>query len=82
MAQVAVVHDYLTQRGGAERVVLAMANAFPTAPVYTSLYEPSSTFPQFARHDVRTLPLNRLGALRRHHSLRLRPSKGLRLLRM
>jgi glycosyltransferase involved in cell wall biosynthesis len=26
---VAIVHDYLTQRGGAERVVLAMHRAFP-----------------------------------------------------
>jgi glycosyltransferase involved in cell wall biosynthesis len=28
---VAIVHDYLTQRGGAERVVLSMLNAFPDA---------------------------------------------------
>ena len=27
--RVAIAHDYLTQRGGAERVVLAMARAFP-----------------------------------------------------
>ena len=30
---VAIVHDYLTQRGGAERVVLAMHRAFPAAPI-------------------------------------------------
>ena len=44
---VAIVHDYLTQRGGAERVVLAMHRAFPQAPIYTSLYEPDLTFPEF-----------------------------------
>ena len=32
---VAIVHDYLTQRGGAERVVVSMLKAFPSALVYT-----------------------------------------------
>jgi glycosyltransferase involved in cell wall biosynthesis len=64
---VAIVHDYLTQRGGAERVVLAMADAFPGAPIYTSLYEPDTTFPEFRALDVRPLWTNRIGALRRDH---------------
>ena len=45
---VALVHDYLTQRGGAERVVLALTRAFPDAPLFTSLYDPAGTFPEFA----------------------------------
>ena len=53
---VALVHDYLTQRGGAERVALAMARAFPDAPLYTSLYDPAATFPEFAEIDVRPSP--------------------------
>jgi glycosyltransferase involved in cell wall biosynthesis len=65
--RVALVHDYLTQRGGAERVVLSLTRAFPGAPVYTSLYDPGGTFPEFADIDVRTLPINRLAPLRRHH---------------
>jgi glycosyltransferase involved in cell wall biosynthesis len=65
--QVALVHDYLTQRGGAERVVLSLTRAFPGAPVYTSLYDPGGTFPEFADIDVRTMPINRLRPLRRHH---------------
>jgi glycosyltransferase involved in cell wall biosynthesis len=64
---VAIVHDYLTQRRGAERVVLAMLRAFPDAPLYTSVYEPSTTFPEFADHDVRTLWTNRVPGLRRDH---------------
>jgi len=67
MGQVAIVHDYLTQRGGAERVVLAMVAAFPGAPVYTSVYEPSGTFPEFAAVDVRPLWTNRIGWLRHDH---------------
>lgn len=68
---VAIVHDYLTQRGGAERVVLSMLKAFPGADLYTSLFEPSDTFPEFGAARVRTLALNGLAPLRRHHRLAL-----------
>ncbi len=67
MTRIAIAHDYLTQRGGAEKVVLAMARAFPEAPIYTLLYEPATTFPEFASLDVRTSPLNRVGVFRRNH---------------
>ena len=68
-ASIAVVHDYLTQRGGAERVALLLADAFPDAPVHTSLYDPATTFPGFASHDVRTMPIDRIPVLRAHHRL-------------
>jgi glycosyltransferase involved in cell wall biosynthesis len=68
---VAIVHDYLTQRGGAERVVLAMHRAFPDAPLYTSLYDPDGTYPEFAALDVRPSPLDRVGFLRRSHRMAL-----------
>lgn len=64
---VAIAHDYLTQRGGAERVVLAMAQAFPDAVIYTLLYDPEGTFPEFAERRVVVSPLNRIAWLRRHH---------------
>ena len=65
--KVAIVHDYLTQRGGAERVVLSLTRAFPEAPVYTSLYNPARTFPELGEIDVRTLPINHVAPLRTHH---------------
>lgn len=65
--QVALVHDYLTQRGGAERVVLSLLRAFPGAPLHTSLYEPAGTYPDFAAADVRPSPLDRVAALRADH---------------
>lgn len=68
---VALAHDYATQRGGAERVALVMADAFPGAPLYTTLYHPDGTFPEFGALDVRTSPLDRVGVLRRHHRLAL-----------
>ena len=67
--RVALVHDYLTQRGGAERVVLTLTRAFPDAPLFTSLYDPEGTFPEFGAVDLQTLPINRFPLLRRHHRL-------------
>jgi glycosyltransferase involved in cell wall biosynthesis len=57
---VAIVHDYLNQRGGAERVVLELASIFTEAPIFTSLYRPDSTFPKFREHVIHTSPLDRL----------------------
>ncbi|MDD2753457.1 MAG: glycosyltransferase [Candidatus Portnoybacteria bacterium] len=37
--KVALVHDYLTRFGGAERVLLELAEMFPEAPIYTFLYD-------------------------------------------
>ena len=65
--QAALVHDYLTQRGGAERVVLSLVRAFPDAPLFTSLYDPEGTFPEFSAVDVRPLTVNRLAPVRHHH---------------
>jgi hypothetical protein len=41
--KIALVHDYLTQRGGAERVFKLLCRHFPQADIYTSLYEPETT---------------------------------------
>ena len=68
---VALVHDYLTQQGGAERVVLTLAEGYPGATIYTSLYDPAGTYPGFRAHNVQTLPLDRVGLLRDHHRLAL-----------
>jgi glycosyltransferase involved in cell wall biosynthesis len=63
----ALAHDYLTQRGGAERVVAAWTQFAPTAPLFTSLYEPNTTFDEFASVDVRSGRLNRIPYFRHHH---------------
>jgi glycosyltransferase involved in cell wall biosynthesis len=57
---IAVVHDYLNQFGGAERVALELARIWPSATIYTSLYRPDSTFPGFKAHAVCASPLDRL----------------------
>jgi glycosyltransferase involved in cell wall biosynthesis len=69
--EVAIAHDYLTQRGGAERVVLRMIEAFPGAPVYTTVHEPAGTYAELRGVEIRTSALQRVGPLRRNPRLAL-----------
>jgi len=60
--RIAIVHDFLNQPGGAERVVEVFLEMFPGAPVYTSVYD-SHAMPAFWRGvDVRTSFMQKLGA--------------------
>jgi len=68
----ALVHDYLAQSGGAERVVAALHALFPDAPLYTSVYDARATLPCFSHMDVRTSFLQRpFLSSRRFHKLAL-----------
>jgi glycosyltransferase involved in cell wall biosynthesis len=57
--RVAIVADWLTGVGGAERVVLELHKMFPEAPIYTSQYSPSK-IDWFKDADIRTTWLQRL----------------------
>ncbi|WP_336644147.1 glycosyltransferase [Micrococcus luteus] len=63
--RIAIAHDYLTQKGGAERVVLALHRLWPDAPIYTTFYDAEGTFPEFKDAHIITSPLNRVGLLRK-----------------
>ena len=41
--KIALVHDYLTQRGGAERVFELLCKRYPKADIFTSLYDRTQT---------------------------------------
>jgi glycosyltransferase involved in cell wall biosynthesis len=41
--KIALVHDYLTQPGGAERVFELLCKRYPNADIFTSVYEPKRT---------------------------------------
>ncbi len=62
--RVAIVHDYLAQAGGAERVIEAMHKLWPDAPIYTSVYDPSATLASFKDMDIRTSFLQRFKVAR------------------
>lgn len=65
--KVALVHDYLNQMGGAERVVMAFHEIFPDAPVYTSIYDPERVDPAFRTMDIRTTFMQKLPLVTKHH---------------
>lgn len=65
--KVALVHDYLNQMGGAERVVLALHELFPQAPLYTSIYDPERVDPAFRALDIRTSFMQKFPFIMKHH---------------
>ncbi|GCF07900.1 glycosyltransferase [Dictyobacter arantiisoli] len=65
--KVALVHDYLNQMGGAERVVMAFHEIFPDAPIYTSIYDPKRVDPAFQKMDIRTSFMQKLPLVTKHH---------------
>lgn len=65
--KVALVHDWLNQIGGAEAVLEALAQLFPEAPVYTSIYAPEAMSAACGTWDIRTTWLNRLPGIHRRH---------------
>src|SRR5467141_350462 len=65
--RVALVHDYLNQYGGAERVLEELHTLFPSAPVFTSMYWPEKMSPTIRGLDVRTSFMQRLPLVTRNH---------------
>lgn len=60
--KIALVHDYLTQRGGAERVFELLCKQFPEADIFTSLYDPQETIDLRDRRVKTTILQNIPGA--------------------
>src|SRR5690348_12485897 len=69
--KVAIVHDFLMQMGGAEKVVEVLHSMFPEAPVYTSAYAADVMPAHFRGWDIRTSFLQRLPYKRITHRLAL-----------
>lgn len=67
--RIALVHDYLNQYGGAERVLEVLHGLFPEAPIFTSIFDASVMPPSYGRMDIRTSFMQRLpGVMTRHQS--------------
>ena len=65
--RLAIVHDYLNQYGGAERVLDALHALFPCAPIYTSMYDPARMPASYRGLDIRTSFMQRLPGVTTHH---------------
>lgn len=64
--KVAIVCDWLTDMGGAERVILALHRLFPDAPIYTSIFN-SKNLKEFKDLEVIPSFLNKMPFARKHH---------------
>ncbi len=69
--RLAIVHDYLNQYGGAERVLERLHGLFPDAPIYTSIYDPPTMPADYREWDIRTSFMQRLPGVMRHHQVYL-----------
>jgi len=65
--KIALVHDYLVQGGGAERVLKAFADTFPEAPIYTLLHDRELMRGSFDDHTIITSSLQNLPFAKRRH---------------
>ncbi len=65
--EVALVHDWLNQLGGAEAVLENLVQLFPRAPIYTSIYWRDEMPPAYMGWDIRPLWLNHAPGIYEHH---------------
>lgn len=65
--KVALVHDWLTNMGGAERVVINFKELYENSPIYTTIYNPDNLDDELKNIDVKTSFLqNKKGAKQNH----------------
>lgn len=65
--KVALVHDYLTQYGGAERVLEALCEIFPEAPIYTLIYDEKLVAEKFPKRKIYSSFLQKTPFAKSHH---------------
>jgi glycosyltransferase involved in cell wall biosynthesis len=64
--KIAIVHDYLNQYGGAEKVIEVFNELFPDAPIYTTIYDSCKLPPIFKKMDIKTSFMQKLPFLDKH----------------
>lgn len=67
--KIALIHDYLVQYGGAERVLECFLELFPRAPIYTLVYDHKLLNKAFGKKDIRTSFLQKIPLSRKEHRL-------------
>lgn len=67
--KIALVHDYLVQYGGAERVLEAFCELYPNAPIYTLLYDPAAMHGKFAERRIFTSFLQKIPFVKKNHRI-------------
>jgi len=68
--KVAIVHDQLTQYGGAERVLEVLHEIYPEAPIYTTLFLKEKLPAFYQNWTIKTTFIDKLPIIRNIHQLR------------
>jgi len=66
-ARVALVHDWLNNDRGGEKVLAAIAELFPKADIYTLFYKKGSINPYFEKFSIKASYLNHLPMVHHYH---------------
>jgi glycosyltransferase involved in cell wall biosynthesis len=67
--KIALVHDYLVQHGGAERVLECFCELFPNAPIYTLIYDKDAMGDTFSHCNIHTSSLQKMPLARKRHRI-------------
>lgn len=67
--RIALVHEYLNQFGGAERVLQVLSSFFPDAPIYTLFYDVETTGRVFEGKEIRTSFLQKVPFIKKYYRL-------------
>jgi len=65
--RIALVHDYLSQQGGAERVLKAFTEIYPDAPVFCLFYDKKKMGAMFGKNKIITSPLQKMPGIMSHY---------------
>ncbi|MGV2435362.1 MAG UNVERIFIED_CONTAM: hypothetical protein LVT10_25515 [Anaerolineae bacterium] len=69
--KLAIVHDWLNQRGGAEDVLEVLVDLYPNSPIYTSMYDKAEMPEAYRAWNIQTLSTDKLPFIYSHHQLYL-----------
>lgn len=67
--RICIVHDYLIQMGGAERVVAALHQLYPDAPIYTTVVDRDRLIGELRDADIRSSWMQYIPGIRKHFKL-------------
>ena len=67
--KIALVHDYLNQHGGAEKVSEAFTEIFPDAPIYTLIHDPKKIQGVFSDKEIHTSFLQKIPFAKTKHRM-------------
>ncbi len=70
MSKIALVHDQLTQYGGAEKVLDVFHKIYPTSPIFTTVYLKNRLPDYYSKYDIHCTFLNKLNLIKNKKQLR------------